>query len=176
MHALRKFADIIVSPQPVNTSINKVAEFNCTAIANVIIWKANGMTLQDTNQIEIFETVNALQGIFMSTLAISVSSVDNATNITCISATITNSVTAVNESEPVLLLVQGNYNTDACRLPLHTKLMHTAGLLESVSHLTVILINSSTVLISWSPPFTLEGIPILGYNVTITTYTMRQYL
>ena len=37
-----------------------------------------------------------------------------------------------------------------------------------VSNLTVILINSTTVLISWSPPFTLEGVPILGYNVTIT--------
>ena len=33
------------------------------------------------------------------------------------------------------------------------------------------LINSTTVLISWSPPFTLEGVRILGYNVTITNTT-----
>ena len=46
-----------------------------------------------------------------------------------------------------------------------------AGLLESVSNLTVVPINSTTVLISWSPPFTLEGVPILGYNVTITNTT-----
>ena len=45
------------------------------------------------------------------------------------------------------------------------------GLLESVSDLTVVSINSTTVLISWSPPFTLEGVPILGYNVTITNTT-----
>ena len=45
------------------------------------------------------------------------------------------------------------------------------GLLESVSNLNVTLINSTTVLISWSPPFTLEGVPILGYNVTITNTT-----
>ena len=48
------------------------------------------------------------------------------------------------------------------------------GLLESVSNLTVMtltLINSTTILISWSPPFTLEGVPILGYNVTITNTT-----
>ena len=108
------FADIIVPPQPVNTSINEVAEFNCTAIANVIIWKANGKTLQDTNQIEIFDTVNASQGKSMSSLTISVSSVDNATNITCTAATVNNPT--VNESKPVVLLVQGNYNTDACRL------------------------------------------------------------
>ena len=48
--------------------------------------------------------------------------------------------------------------------------MH-AGLLESVNNLDVIAINSTTVLISWSPPFTLEGVPILGYNVTITNTT-----
>ena len=45
------------------------------------------------------------------------------------------------------------------------------GLLESVSDLTVTRVNSSTVLISWSPPFTLEGVPILGYNVTVTNTT-----
>ena len=50
--------------------------------------------------------------------------------------------------------------------------IHThAGLLDSVSDLTVVPINSTTVLISWSPPFTLEGVPILGYNVTITNTT-----
>ena len=47
--------------------------------------------------------------------------------------------------------------------------MYFTGLLESVGDLAVSHINSTTVLISWSPPFTLEGVPILGYNVTITT-------
>ena len=50
-------------------------------------------------------------------------------------------------------------------------LIQNTGLLESVSNLTVVSINSTTVLISWSPPFTLEGVPILGYNVTITNTT-----
>ena len=48
---------------------------------------------------------------------------------------------------------------------------HAIGPLESVSNLTVVSINSTNVLISWSPPFTLEGVPILGYNVTITNTT-----
>ena len=47
-------------------------------------------------------------------------------------------------------------------------LLFFAGLPESVSNLTATLINSTTILISWSSPFTLEGVPILGYNVTIT--------
>ena len=41
----------------------------------------------------------------------------------------------------------------------------------SVSNLTVTPFNSTTALISWSSPFTLEGVPILGYNVTITNTT-----
>ena len=43
--------------------------------------------------------------------------------------------------------------------------------MDAVSSLTVTTINSTTVIISWSPPFTLEGVPILGYNVTITNTT-----
>ena len=39
----------------------------------------------------------------------------------------------------------------------------------------MVSINSTTVLISWSPPFTLEGVPILGYNVTITNTTSGEY-
>ena len=53
------------------------------------------------------------------------------------------------------------------------------GLLESVSNLTVISFNSTTVLISWIPPFTLEGVPILGYNVSITSgknYTITTFV
>ena len=46
--------------------------------------------------------------------------------------------------------------------------MLNTGLLQSVTDLTVVSINSTTVLISWSPPFTLKGVPILGYNVMIT--------
>ena len=47
-------------------------------------------------------------------------------------------------------------------------------MLEPVSDLIVVPINSTTVLISWSPPFTLEGVPILGYNVTITNTTSAE--
>ena len=68
-------------------------------------------------------------------------------------------------SEYVHVHVADNYNIIINNYSKHT------GLLESVSDLTVALINSTTVLISWSPPFTLEGVPILGYNVTITNTT-----
>ena len=47
--------------------------------------------------------------------------------------------------------------------------MSLAGTLDPVSDLRVTLLNSTTVNISWSPPFTLEGVPILGYIVTVIT-------
>ena len=53
---------------------------------------------------------------------------------------------------------------------------YSLGPLESVDELTVVSINSTTVLISWSPPFTLEGVPILGCNVTITNTTSGEKL
>ena len=115
-------------------------------------------------QINPLTTVNATEGIFVSSLLVTVSSADNATNITCIAINLQSLM--VNESEPALLLVQGiqyqNYYKQFCKY-----IIIISGLLESVSNLTVISINSTTVLISWSPPFTLEGVPILGYNVTI---------
>ena len=45
------------------------------------------------------------------------------------------------------------------------------GLLESVTNLTVTPIDSTTVLIAWNPPFTLEGVPIIGYYITVTNTT-----
>ena len=38
----------------------------------------------------------------------------------------------------------------------------------------MVSINSTTVLISWSLPLSLEGVPILGYSVTITNTTSEE--
>ena len=77
-------------------------------------------------------------------------------------------------SHPYIFSFKKSFYGDFCDiskllmiLQLNIQFIYT-GLLESVSNLTVTPFNSSsTVLISWSPPFTLEGVSILGYNVTI---------
>ena len=43
------------------------------------------------------------------------------------------------------------------------------GPLSPVGDLSFVLINSSTVNISWSPPFTLPGTAITGYNISVTS-------
>ena len=156
-------ADVIIPPQSVNISLNGVAEFNCTGVATGFVWEADGVELKDdgmdTNlNISQAITVDATNGIIMSTLRLKVTSTDNATNITCTALRFT--PLSSNKSEPALLLVQG---TIWFYYGIFTAI---SGLLGSVDNLTVLSINSTTVLISWSPPFTLEGVPILGYTVT----------
>ena len=46
-----------------------------------------------------------------------------------------------------------------------------SGPLSSVGVLFSSFINSSTVNISWSPPFTLPGTAITGYNISVTSNT-----
>ena len=88
-----------------------MAEFTCTAVANSIFWRANGQQLDNGDEGVIVETVlvNGTLSIRMTTLRLTVSSTDNATNITCFAASFSPSITTV-ESQPVLLMVQGRFS------------------------------------------------------------------
>ena len=83
-----------------------MAEFNCTGVASSFIWKANG-TVLTSNELEIFvsQLIAVEQDFRISTLKIKVSSVENATKITCSAVSLDPFTT--DESEPALLLVQG---------------------------------------------------------------------
>ena len=48
-------------------------------------------------------------------------------------------------------------------------LSRISGPLSSVDDLSYSFIDSSTINISWSPPFTLPGTYITGYNISVTT-------
>ena len=51
----------------------------------------------------------------------------------------------------------------------HYCLSFNSGQLSSVDGLSYSFIDSSTINISWSPPFTLPGTHITGYNISVTT-------
>ena len=97
------FTDIIIPPQSVNVSLNGVAEFNCTAVTTSFVWRANGIDI--TDGISPITVVNESQSIRMSTLTVQVSSINDATNITC--TAIRPDPLSADESAPGLLLVQG---------------------------------------------------------------------
>ena len=96
-------ADITIPPRAVNVSINGVAEFTCTAVANSFAWEANGQ--QRDNEKGIVITSVLVNEVHISTFRMTVSSTDNATNITCIAFRLTPLSSDV--SNPALLLVQG---------------------------------------------------------------------
>ena len=106
-------AGITIPPRAVNVSVNEVAEFNCTAVANTFIWQTNGQQIDEGNVVKITNAlVNGAQNIRISTLKLTVTSTNDTTNITC-TATLAirqmKSVTlTIADSDPVLMLVQGN--------------------------------------------------------------------
>ena len=77
--------DIIIPPRAVNASINGVAEFTCTGVANSFTWEANGLQLDNGPGVVIqpIIPVNETLNIRMSIFRIAVVSIKNATNITC---------------------------------------------------------------------------------------------
>ena len=44
-------------------------------------------------------------------------------------------------------------------------IISTKGLLASVANIRVSFINGSYVLLAWTPPYTLENVPIIGYDI-----------
>ena len=119
---------------------------------------------------------------------------NNGTNITCVAVSF--NPPSLDKSPPAVIYVYEHLHKQgviiiilanpSCALQYTSIHMHHihfdlhgfqrifvkhAGLLESVSNLTATFINSTTVLISWSSPFTPEAVPILGYNVTVTSTT-----
>ena len=98
--------DITIPPRAVNVSVNGAAVFNCTAVGNSFIWRANGIEIDEGMGTILMQVlVDGTEGIRRSTLRVSVSSTDNAANITCVA--ISSSPLSIDKSDPVLLLVQG---------------------------------------------------------------------
>ena len=165
---LKMTTDVMITPKYLNIALNQTAEINCTTRGQQINWIVNGSPINQFNN-RVFDDhskpADKVNNLTLHSLVVLGSSVSNGTNIMCISSS-----PYYAESEPVPVLVQGESKT-GISAKFILMYMYGAGFLESVSNLTVTLINSTTVLISWSPPFTLEGVPILGYNVTITNAT-----
>ena len=56
--------------------------------------------------------------------------------------------------------------------------MFPVGLLSSVGELSHYFIDSSSLNISWNPPFTLPGTHITGYNISVTSimFNISQFI
>ena len=107
-------ADITIPPQAVNVSVNGVAEFNCTAVADTCVWKANEDKIDEREGVKINLTsiMPNSTTIRLCLLKLTVTSTDNATNISC-TAVKRSPFTNV-KSPSVLLHVQGSLENMLC--------------------------------------------------------------
>ena len=102
-------ADITESPLSVNISLNRVAEFTCIGIGNFINWDINGEPLDDsrTGFDQMVVTLNKTQGLRKSTVIAVALLENNNTNLSCIVAAVSMSLSLSIISEPALFRIQG---------------------------------------------------------------------
>ena len=108
----------MIPPQSVNISLKKVAKINTIAFATYINWKVNGEPVDNVTRSKGFndsvqeEPLDKTRNLRMRTLRVVGSPDSNGANITCVAYLQSSSSTDFDaaESEPALILVQGDYN------------------------------------------------------------------
>lgn len=118
MNCLLFFAGIVIPPQSVNITLNKVAQVNCTAIASVILWAVNGEPAEHVNK-EVFDdsgdlkVLNKSENLRMKTLTITGALCSNNATLACIAALHIEDEFEYAESTPATILVQGEVTDGA---------------------------------------------------------------
>lgn len=165
-------------PYSCNISQNALTNITCKAVATVIKWKVNGTYADEfkTNWFNTSSTVflNESEHLSMSTVTILGTPESNKTALTCVAFVVNGKFNrSASVSNKAVIYIQG---MSRCLSASYYGflLLVLPGLLESVGHVCVAHKNVTSVLISWNPPFTLLGVPILGYNVTITNTSSGQ--
>ena len=158
----------LVHPTSIAAVDGSTVEFTCTAnYTDSMLYRVNdtlasmeSVTSKGFNQLGA-ELLDLDTLVFRRNISVTVSSLYNNTEILCIAVdgTVVNSNTAT-------LTVQGNTHALDNQQSL---LSLISGPLSSVDGLSYSFIDSSTINISWSPPFTLPGTHITGYNISVTT-------
>ncbi len=158
----------LVHPTSIAAVDGSTVEFTCTANSSILIdYNINGSSagLQEIVNIGLFEQLSIETVGDMTlrrNLSVTVSSLYNSTEILCRAVG-----SPMNEdSNTATLTVQGNTRAHDNQQSL---LSLISGPLSSVDGLSYSFIDSSTINISWSPPFTLPGTHITGYNISVTT-------
>uniref|UniRef100_A0A1X7T8J0 Fibronectin type-III domain-containing protein n=1 Tax=Amphimedon queenslandica TaxID=400682 RepID=A0A1X7T8J0_AMPQE len=135
-----------VQPVSINTTLNSTVNFSCEATGDydVLNFYADGI---QANREEIrnrgFEvTITETDGVVRGVLTAKANGINNNTNVTCVASSL--SILPVT-SNTVFLMIQG--------------------LLDSVVDLDYTFINGSSVLLTWTAPYTLDNVPITGYYI-----------
>ena len=171
----------LVHPTSIAAVDGSTVEFTCTANnTDTILYRVNHTFASDTgNMNKGFKQLDAEELDTLVTrrnLSVTVSSLYNNTEILCRAIGTDLNV----NSNTATLIVQGNTYVHDNQQSLPSLI---SGPLSSVDDLSYSFIDSS-INISWSPPFTLPGTHITGYNISVTIsngtttdyYTSNSYL
>ena len=143
----------VLTPEVATTYLGGNVNFTCTKadISMETAWNTKLMDLK-------YETRNSID----VTLNSSVDNIEyNGTSVWCFSR-YPDEPGMLFVSNPGKILIQGKYGD--CQYIVYVSFKGLLGLIES----NITKHDSCTVKVFWDPPFTLQGVPILGYNINIT--------
>ena len=157
----------LVHPTSIAAVGGSTVEFTCTANnTDTINYRVDNTPASNTDVMDKgftelgTEPLDAL--VTRRNISVTVSSLYNNTELLCRAIGTEMNV----NSNTATLTVQGNTHVHDNQQSL---LSLISGPLSSIDGLSYSFLDSSTINISWSPPFTLPGTYITGYNISVTT-------
>ena len=118
-------AAIVYPPVSANVSVNQLAMFNCTAVADVIEWLANNEPVSD-EQAKGFhastEPLNSMIGLRRSKLYVEGREENDNVSITCVAFNNSDPLN-IDNSDPALLRVQGTRTMICTVFDIYDKLV-----------------------------------------------------
>uniref|UniRef100_A0A1X7TVX0 Fibronectin type-III domain-containing protein n=1 Tax=Amphimedon queenslandica TaxID=400682 RepID=A0A1X7TVX0_AMPQE len=137
--------DITVQPVSINTTLNSTVVFSCEAVANGLTVQVNNVSATDGPVINKGFSVTSSTSGGNRSAALQAIAYDhnNNTEVRCVA--VTYDPPQIVRSDTAILMIQG--------------------LLASVVDLDYTFINGSSVLLTWTAPYTLDNVPITGYYI-----------
>uniref|UniRef100_A0A1X7TJJ9 Fibronectin type-III domain-containing protein n=1 Tax=Amphimedon queenslandica TaxID=400682 RepID=A0A1X7TJJ9_AMPQE len=136
---------ITVQPVSINTTLNSTVVFSCEATADELSFRVNNELATDNAVIAkgFIVTATYNNGTIRAGLTAIAYDCNNNTEVRC--RALTYDPLQVEFSNTTILMIQG--------------------LLDSVVDLDYTFINGSSVLLTWTAPYTLDNVPITGYYI-----------
>ena len=150
-----------IVPASLNATVGSTVEFSCGTIDSTlnILWFYDIPATESTYQLP--------GGGFVKNLRLNAQVEHNGSRFDCY---LLNGTVQIEYTE-VILLIQGQSAYFTFIILLYTS---TSGPLASIGNLSIIEQQPCSVTLSWKSPYSLEGVPILGYNVSIESALMTE--
>ena len=165
---------IVNQPQFMIIPLNTIQKYSCSGIATFINWEVNNMSIDAEQRAKGFDDTGdtildeQISNLRTRELAVDGNSETNNSMIVCFAVLLSPPSSTFAASNSVQVLVLDNLGIDDGDAFGDVFISFFADRSESVNNLTVTHLNSTAFFISWTAPFIVEGLPIHGYNVTIS--------